>query len=605
MSEPPASLWQLARRVWELLDAGQKRECTYALLLSIVAGCFTVAGVAGIAPFLVTLTDPTVVQRSETLMWLQDTLGSPSFADFVVWLGIGFVGLLVLANTVNLLATLTIGRFSQRVAARFHTLLFEEYLYRDLTFHARSNRDVLATHIVHDVNCTVSGVIQSGLTLMASMCAVCFIAAAVIVLDPVVALGAAVVLGASYAAIYLIARRRLIVDGIMATQLWSLRAKVIAESLEAIKDITIFRAHKEMAAQVARQSEAIAAAHARLTTTATSPRYALECITAAGLVVSALWAYRSAGSGHWVTHLALLGLAAYRFLPPIQQVFAAVARIRTESAAFDRIAIDLLAARRRSRSPATPAAIHEWTSLPRCEIRLVQVSYSHTTERESGVSNVTLRIAAGTLVGLAGPNGSGKTTLGDLILGLLVPDAGEVKIDGVSLDERNRELWLSAVAHVPQNIVLLDATVAENIAFGAAAADIDITRVRDAVRDACLESAIASLPNGLETLIGQSGTRLSGGQRQRLGIARALYRRASLLVLDEATSALDTSTEMEVISLLRSLRGRCTIVLIAHRQRSLQGCDEVFELDGGRLVGRRPGIDRPRTIATPFAGDRW
>jgi ATP-binding cassette, subfamily B, bacterial PglK len=586
MNERRASLLELARRVWGLFDAAQKRECVYALLASIAAACFTVAGVAGIAPFLAALADPTVVQRSATLIWLQGALGSPSFEDFLIWLGVGFVALLVLANAANLFAMLAITRFAQRISACFHTLLFAEYLRRDLRFHARSNSDVLATQVVHDVARTVDGVIQGGLTLIASLLAICFITAAVIVINPVVALGAVLVLSASYAVIYIIVRRRLVRDGVVTAQLWSTRAKVIAESFEAIKDIIIFGAHNEMARQVARQSDAIAAAHARVAVTATSPRYVLECVTAAGLVSSALWIYRSAGPGQWVTHLALLGLAAYRLLPPVQQVFAAITHIRTDSAAFERIAGDLLRARQPDSVPAHPVG-PEWMSRPLREIQLIGVSYRHAPERDSGISDVSLRVRAGTLVGFAGPNGSGKTTLADLILGVLVPDAGQVQVDGVSLDERNRAQWLAAVAHVPQNIILLDASIAQNVAFGTPAGAIDIARVRDAVRGARLEGAIESLPDGLETTVGQNGVRLSGGQRQRLGIARALYRRASLLVLDEATSALDTSTEMEIIGLLQGLRARCTIVLIAHRPSSLQGCDEVFELDGGRLVGHR------------------
>jgi ATP-binding cassette subfamily B protein len=296
-----------------------------------------------------------------------------------------------------------------------------------------------------------------------------------------------------------------------------------------------------------------------------------------------------------VTHLVLLGFAAYRLLPHVHQAFAAVTRIRTDAAAFDRIEDDLLRARlARGDAPASAAA-DEWALRPVREIALVGVSYRHAPERDGGVSDISLRIPAGALVGLAGPNGSGKTTLADLIMGLLVPSDGEVRVDGVSLDAENRKLWLTAVAHVPQNIVLLDSTVAQNVAFGRPASDIETERVRDALRDACLESAIDALPNGVETVIGQNGAQLSGGQRQRLGIARALYRRASLLVLDEATSALDTSTEMEIIALLQGLRARCTIVLVAHRPSSLQGCDEVFELDGGRVVRHR------RAAGTPLA----
>jgi ABC-type multidrug transport system fused ATPase/permease subunit len=594
MNERSPSLLRLAQRVWTLFDRAQKRECVRALLLSIAAGCTTVAGVAGIAPFLAALAEPSVVQRNAALAWLQNKLDAPSLADFIVLLGLGFVVLLVFANVVNLLAARAINRFGQRAGACFHALLFEEYLRRDLTFHARTNSDVLATQVVNDVNRTVGGVIHSGLTLITSLFAISLIAAAVIVIDPLVALGAALVLGASYGLIYFVVRRRLVRDGAMTAQLWSMRAKVIAESFESIKDIIIFRAHEEVVAQVARQSDAIAAAHARVATTATSPRYVLECVTAAGLVFSALWIYRSAGPGQWLTHLALLGLAAYRLLPPIQQAFAAVARIRTDAAAFERIADDLRHARALPRPAPAPPAAREWASRPLREIRLIGVSYRHAPERDSGISDVSLRIRAGTFVGLAGANGSGKTTLADVILGLLVPDGGEVQVDGVALDERNRKHWLTAVAHVPQNIVLLDATVARNVAFGSANVEIDSERVKDALRDARLQSAIDELPHGIETMIGQNGAHLSGGQRQRLGIARALYRRAPLLVLDEATSALDTAAEAEIIALLRGLRGRCTILLIAHRPSSLQDCDEVFELDGGRLVGRRPVIRSPR-----------
>jgi HlyD family secretion protein len=603
MNERRTSLLELARRVWRLFDAAQKRECTYALLAAIAAACFTVAGVAGIAPFLATLADPTVVQRSAGLTWLANALGSPSFDVFLVWLGLGFIGLLVLANAANLLAMLAIGRFAQQIGTSFHALLFDEYLRRDLRFHARSNSDVLATQVVNDVSRTVGGVIHSGLTMIANAFAISLIAAAVVVVDPVVALAAALVLAASYTAIYAAVRRQLVRDGVLTTRLWSARAAVVAECFEAIKDIVIFRARKEMVERVAQQSEAIAAAHARVAVIATSPRYVLECVTAAGLVVSALWIYRSAGPSQWLAHLAVLGLAAYRLLPPIQQAFAALARIRTDAAAFERIADDLLRARQRPRAP-TRSAAHEWASRPVHEIRLIGVSYRHVPEHDSGVIDVSMRIRAGTLVGLAGPNGSGKTTLADLILGLLIPDTGEVQVDGHALDERARDLWLTAVAHVPQNVILLDASVAQNVAFGSLPGDVDIARVKAAVRDARLESAIDGLPHGLETPLGQNGVRLSGGQRQRLGIARALYRRASLLVLDEATSSLDTSTEAEIIALLRSLRGRCTIVLVAHRPSSLQACDEVFELDAGRLVGRPPASEPPAPATSiPCAED--
>jgi ABC-type multidrug transport system fused ATPase/permease subunit len=597
MTQRVASLPEVARRVWDLLDAAQRRECARAVLLSVAAGGITVAGVAGIAPLLATLADPAIVEHSGVLASLRRAIGSPPLDDFLVWLGVGFVAVLVVANLVNLLATLGIGRFSHRVGASFHALLFDEYLRRGVAFHRRSNGDVLATQVVQDVTRTVGGVIQSGLTLVQSLFAIALIATAVVVIDPIVAVGAALTLGASYTIIYAAVRRRLIRDGGVMARLWRARATTIAESFEAIKDVTVFGAQDALAARVAAQSAEIAGTQVRVAAIANSPRYALECVTAAGLVAAALWVHRAAGPGQWVTHLALLGLSAYRLLPPIQQLFAAVARIRSDVPAFERIAGDLRAARLRPRAALAPADACEWASRPRREIRLSGVSYRHSEDRGGGVSDVSLRIRAGTLVGFAGPNGSGKTTLADLLLGLLVPDSGQIEIDGVALDERNRSLWLASVAHVPQHVVLLDATVAENVAFAADGSAIDEAGVREALRAARLEAHVDALPQGIDTPVGQNGATLSGGQRQRLGIARALYRRTSLLVLDEPTSALDTDAEADIVSLLRELRGRCTVVLVSHRLTSLERCDELHELDHGRLVG----LLRPSEHAEPSA----
>jgi HlyD family secretion protein len=586
-----------------LLDAAQKRECIFVIFMSVVAACCTVVGVAGVAPFLAVLADPTVVERNEELAWAQAALAFRAPGDFLQWLGIGFVVLLVVANTVNLAALLAIGRFSQKTGAQFHVLLFEEYLRRDLRFHARNHGDLLATHVVHDVTRTVGGVLQSGLTLIASIVSIALIALVVILINPVIAVGAALALGLSYAAIYAIVRRHLVQSGLTITEQWALRAKVIAESFEAIKDVVLFRAEKELAARVARHSDAIAAAQASVTAVATTPKFILECVTAAGLVAAALWIYRGGDSGQWLTHLALLGFAAYRLLPPVQQVFAGVARIRAENAAFERVADDLMLARQRRAPMRANAEKEAWAARPRREIRLVDVSYRHSSERGDGVCAVSLEIRAGTIVGLAGPNGAGKSTLADLILGVLVPDSGRIEIDGVALDERNRSLWMTTVAHVPQRVVLLDASMAENVAFGVPAEDIDTARVREALRAAGLESVVDTLPAGLATPLGQNGIQLSGGQRQRVGIARALYRRASLLVLDEATSALDESGEIDTIALLGALRGKCTTVLIAHRRAALQGCEVVYELGAGRLVASRGAQSSSEPSRVPRAAD--
>ncbi len=226
------------------------------------------------------------------------------------------------------------------------------------------------------------------------------------------------------------------------------------------------------------------------------------------------------------------------------------------------------------------------------EIRLDRVSYSYAPNRPPAISHLTLCIPAGSIVGLLGANGSGKTTVANVLAGLLSPQSGHMEVDGIALSA-NREAWRSTVAYVPQHPALLDATLAENIAFGVAQRRVDWRRLRGAVRLAQLEDCVTALPLRYEEMLGEGGCRLSGGQRQRVGIARALYRDASVLIMDEWSSGLDTTAETAIVDLLASLGPSRTIVMIAHRLSSLRRCDVLFELQGGRMA--RSGTYREMT----------
>jgi ATP-binding cassette, subfamily B, bacterial PglK len=220
---------------------------------------------------------------------------------------------------------------------------------------------------------------------------------------------------------------------------------------------------------------------------------------------------------------------------------------------------------------------------PRRCIELRAVSFRYVPDRKPAIDNLSIRIPARAIVGLVGANGSGKTTIVDLVAGLLVPDAGVVLVDDTVLDESNRAAWQARIAYVPQNVFLLDTTIAENIALGVPTAAIDEQRLRLAGRLAQLDEFVDALPGKYQHRVGERGVKLSGGQRQRIGIARALYTKASVLVLDEATNALDGLTEQELMSTLLRLRGHYTIVVIAHRLNMVRACDMIFELDGGKV----------------------
>jgi HlyD family secretion protein len=332
---------------------------------------------------------------------------------------------------------------------------------------------------------------------------------------------------------------------------------------------------------------------------AQSPRHALECITVIGLVIAALVVSRGRGVASWMAELAFLGFAAFRLLPAMQQLFGAVVRIRANQALFDEIAADMSTALRNPGSAATDVLPpSDLDRSPRRELCFVDVDYQHADAASGALAGIDLRIPAGSLVAVTGANGSGKSTLLEIAAGLRAPSRGCVRVDGIELTADNRAAWRRSLSYAPQDPVVLDTTLAGNIAFGLPEAEWDRQRLELAVRQANLTSLVAELPGGLSARVGDGGQRLSGGQRQRLGIARALYRDAALLLLDEPTSSLDGMTERELLGVLSRMRGRCTIILVTHRPALVRECDLVVELDRGRRVDVRP---EPATSAPPHA----
>jgi ATP-binding cassette, subfamily B, bacterial PglK len=314
----------------------------------------------------------------------------------------------------------------------------------------------------------------------------------------------------------------------------------------------------------------------------------MECVVAAAMVSLALvLGAAEGGLGPWLGTLTFLAFAAYRLLPTLQQVFVAIVRIRADWPALRFIGPDLRRARARHATAALnwPLADLAWSERPRREIRLNEASFRYGPDRAWALRAVSLCIPARTTVGVVGVNGSGKSTLVDMIAGLLTPTEGTVEVDGCALSDDNRATWRQRIAYVPQNIFLLDASVAQNVALGIAAGAIDQERLFEAARLAQLDEFVRTLPHGYAQRVGENGVALSGGQRQRIGIARALYRDAAVLLLDEATASLDGLTERELLATLGRLRGRYTIVLIAHRLNTVRACDVIFELDRGRLIG--------------------
>jgi ABC-type bacteriocin/lantibiotic exporter with double-glycine peptidase domain len=410
----------------------------------------------------------------------------------------------------------------------------------------------------------------------------------IVLLRPTIALAMIAGLAGGYALIYFVLRNRLLQLGQTQSRFAVEQAQILHESFGAIKEIIVLQAQNFFRGRFERASKSFSLAAAHSQVIAQNPRHLMECVAAVGLVGLALVLGGREDGGPWLGQLTFLAFAAYRLLPTLQLVFAASVNIRADRAALALIAPDL----RRPRNAihaTTPANLTRtdcaWQVRPQQEIRLEEVSFRYAPDQPWALMGVSLRIPAHAAVGIVGVNGSGKTTLVDVIVGLLVPTEGRVEVDGSALDEATRAAWQSRIAYVPQNMFLLDSSIAQNIALGIPAADINRHRLLEAIRLAQLDEFIKTLPAGYDHRVGERGIHLSGGQRQRIGIARALYRAATVLVFDEATNALDGLTEQELMATLECLRGRYTTILIAHRMTTVRSCDIIFELENGKITG--------------------
>ena len=310
---------------------------------------------------------------------------------------------------------------------------------------------------------------------------------------------------------------------------------------------------------------------------AQSPTYIIEPLALSAIAMLALGLGKEDDFSQVVPVLGSLALGAKRLLPTLQHLFSALATIQGARASLGRILVAL-------QRPVDPllTVSAEPLGLER-ELRLDQIWFRYGEETDWVLQELSLTIAAKTTVAFVGSSGSGKSTTADLILGLLQPEQGTIWVDDVPLEGKRLRQWQQAIAHVPQQIFLSDGTLAENIAFGIPEKQIDFKQVRKAAQLAQLEDFILGLPAGYETYVGERGIRLSGGQRQRIGIARALYKNASVIVFDEATSALDNTTEREVMAAVNALSHQFTIILIAHRLSTVEQCDLVVELSHGRV----------------------
>jgi ABC-type multidrug transport system fused ATPase/permease subunit len=393
------------------------------------------------------------------------------------------------------------------------------------------------------------------------------------------------VLGASYWLIFWMRRKQLSRIGEDRVRANKQRFQVSSEALGSIKEVKILGLEESFLRRFEKPSLRFVRHHATSQLIAQLPQYALQVIAFGGILLIVIYQLLDGSSLSTTLPLvALYAVAGYRMLPALNQVYIAASTLRFATPAVDILHRDL--AQHAKEVRVAKATAQTATSVPRLQhqLELRGVSFRYPGVTSLALHDINMTIPARSTVGLVGYSGSGKTTAADVILGLLEPESGQLLVDNTLITKVNIRAWQRCAGYVPQQISLIDDTVAANIAFGVDSSEVDMTAVVRAARLANLHDFVMQLPANYETTIGERGVRCSGGERQRIGVARALYHDPDLIVMDEATSALDNVTERAVIDAVTNLRDRKTIIFIAHRLTTIQHCDRIFFLEAGRVV---------------------
>jgi ATP-binding cassette, subfamily B, bacterial PglK len=581
---------EIARKMIDLLSPRERLHLALLFGAVLVMAFLEVISVASVVPFLSVAADPDRIHANAWLSWAYETLGFTSAISFLVALAGAALAALVLSNAWMAGTHLAQLRFAHGRSHSLGVQLLRQYLSRPYVFFLRRNSADLSKNMLAETEQVTAQLLMPALRLVAQAAVALAIVTLLVAFDPLLALIAAGVLGGAYGLIYLLARRKLLKLGKERLASNTMRYKVAGEAFGAIKDVKLLGKEDAIVARYVGPSKRFEDRRATAAIIGDIPRYALEVLAFGGILVVAVYLIlRGEGLQQTIPVLGLYAFAGYRLLPSLQQVFFTYTKLRFNAPALDNLHRELTSDPGSLDARASPIIRHSSGSCSE-PLRLTErlelegVTFTYPGAHKPALRDITLRIEANTTVGIVGPTGSGKTTLVDVVLGLLRPQTGEIRIDGVPLTDANLRAWQDSLGYVPQHIYLTDDTIARNVAFGIPDAQIDRKAVEHAARIANIHGFIThDLPEGYDTVVGERGIRLSGGQRQRIGIARALYQDPSVLVMDEATSALDTDTETAVIEAIRRLAGTKTMLIIAHRLTTLRGCDALHVLRGGSV----------------------
>jgi ATP-binding cassette, subfamily B, bacterial PglK len=546
----------------------------------IVASLSEIISIGAVLPFLGVLTAPEQVYQYSLIRPIIQILELTEPDQLILPLTIFFIIAVILAGVIRLTLLYAMTRLSFATGADLSINIYRRTLYQEYTVHLSHNSSEVINSVITKTNTVIRGVIVPILTLISSIILLIGVMGTLFVINIEVALSAFIAFGALYWLVIKYTKNQLKDNSQIIANQSTQMIKSLQEGLGGVRDVLI-DGTQELYCQFYRNADLpLRRALGNNQFISGSPKYIMEAV---GMTLIAGFAYvmtqQESGMVTAIPVLGVLALGAQKMLPTLQQAYSAYSAIKGSNSSFEDVLnlLDQPLSEYAGQILLKPIAFKK-------EIKLINLNFRYNKESPWVLKDINLSLKKGSRIGFIGVTGSGKSTLIDIIMGLLPTTNGNLAIDQQLIDNQNRRAWQAHIAHVPQNIYLSDSSISENIAFGVSKDKIDHQRVKKAAQQAQIAELIEGWKDGYQTFVGERGIRLSGGQRQRIGIARALYKKADILIFDEATSALDNETEREVMAAIEELGEEITVLIIAHRLTTLKECDKIVKLGKNHTV---------------------
>lgn len=570
------------KKILFLLSSKERKRAGFLLIMALIMAFLEMLGVASIMPFMAVLTNPGIVETNNFLnfMFLNSTIfGVETKNEFLFFLGILVMVILVTSLLFKAVTMIVQIRFTSMCQYRISKRFVEGYLNQPYSWILNRHSADLGKTVLSEVNVVISKGLKPMITLITQSAVILTLISLLVLVNPKPAIIIGVIFGLAYFIIYSFIKNLLTKIGEERLKANEMRFTTIIEAFGAFKELKISQLEKAFVQRFSDHAKIFSKHQASAQIIPMLPRFFLEAIAFGGMLLVVLYLMRQNNTfDDALPLITLYVFAGYRLLPAFQIIYSSIAQMRLVGPSLNSVHDDM-----KNLNPYITEKNEKRLPLNKV-IELDKINFQYPNSSKIILKDINIIIPANKKIGLVGTTGSGKTTIIDIILGLLEPKSGLLKVDNEIINKNNIRAWQKSVGYVPQQIYLSDDTVAANIAFGIDPNNINKDAVEKAAKIANLHNfVINEMPNKYETTLGERGIRLSGGQRQRIGIARALYHNPKFLILDEATSSLDNITEKVVMDAVHNLSDEITIIMIAHRLSTVKKCDVIYLIEKGEI----------------------